>query len=77
MSVGTHSSKCSQQREAEDKRSTLRWAAEAVGCCMDICALHSTVYVSFRYVFLSTGCGAKILGRTTTIIKHLWKKKSK
>lgn len=73
MSFDTGSSKCGQQREAEAKRSTLRWAAEALNCCVDMFMLstHSAVCVSFTYCFLITGCGAAILGRVTMIIRHL------
>lgn len=36
MSFDMGSSKCGQQREAEAKPSTLRWAAEALNCCVDM-----------------------------------------
>lgn len=47
MSLNTECSKYGQQREAEDKRRTLGWAAEALNCCMDMFMLsthtvHST-----------------------------------
>lgn len=72
MSLDTESSKCGQQRETEAKRSILSWAAEAVNCCMDMFMLstHSTVYVSFRYCFLVTGCGATHLGKVTMIVRQ-------